>query len=68
MLTLTIGRRFKLVVASLEEASRVYQTKRDESNEGASTFPDGRVTGGYRISYNGRVWYGETVAMEAARL
>ena len=58
---LTIGRRIKggLEVSSLEEASRVYSQLRDESLEGASTWPDGKLktdNGTYRISYNGRVW------------
>jgi hypothetical protein len=54
---LTIGRRHSIEVASLEEASRVYCDLRDESGEGASTFPNGKV-GKYRISYNGKVWLG----------
>lgn len=56
-LTLKIGRRHFVPVTSLEEASREYQRLRDESGEGGSTFPDGKV-GNYRISYNGRVWDG----------
>ena len=56
---LTIGRRLKKDVESLEEASRIYGELRDQSGEGASTFPDGRIRDGkttYRISYNGKVW------------
>ena len=68
MLVLKIGRRFLVEVKTLEEASLKYQELRDLSEEGASTFPQGRVTGGYRISYNGRVWKEANVlVMEAAR-
>jgi len=48
-------------LATLADASKVYQMVRDESGEGGSTFPDGKVSGPegvYRISYNGRVWKG----------
>lgn len=58
--TLKIGRRLSVDVASLAEASDRYCAERDESGEGASTFPDGRImengTLKARISYNGRVW------------
>lgn len=54
MPTLKIGRD-RYEVADLVDASRVYQEKRDESGQGASTFPTGRC-GKYLISYNGRVW------------
>jgi hypothetical protein len=63
-LILRIGRRHRLEVTSLAEASRIYGELRDDSGEGASTFPDGRV-GHYRISYNGRVWDGKIVVQEA---
>ena len=59
---LKIGKRHNIEVASLEEASRVYCTLRDESGEGASTWPNGTVTGGYRVSYNGRIWLGKDSA------
>lgn len=55
---LTIGRRFMAEVPSIEEASRIYCEQRDLSDEGASTFPEGKV-GNYRISYNGKVWDGK---------
>ncbi|MGC8517384.1 MAG: hypothetical protein ACP5P4_02490 [Steroidobacteraceae bacterium] len=46
-------------VASLDEDVTVYQSARDESGEGASTFAPGEVTGPgggrWRVSYNGRV-------------
>ena len=70
MLVLKIGRRFTVEVATLEEASLKYQELRDQSDEGARTFPNGTVTGGYLISYNGRVWKKAkaiTLIMEAAR-
>ena len=56
------GRReFRALCETVEEAVVAYETLRDESGEGASTFPDGELsqTGGgnrYRISYNGRTW------------
>ena len=58
---LRIGRRERINVADLADASHAYQDARDESGEGASTFPEGRIDIGgkaYRISYNGRVWAG----------
>ena len=55
---LIIGRRHSINVASLEEASRIYCTLRDESGEGGSTWPEGKV-GAHRISYNGKVWLGK---------
>jgi hypothetical protein len=70
MLVLKIGVRFTGEVETLEEASLKYQELRDQSEEGASSFPNGRVTGGYLISYNGRVWKEATervLVMEAAR-
>ena len=51
------GRAF--TAGSLKEASEIYCRERDESCEGASTFPmptiieDGKVVG--RLSYNGRI-------------
>ena len=66
--TLKIGRRKSVPVRDLVDASNTYGILRDESGEGASTFPDGRVIVGkvsYRISYNGRVWSGETCILEA---
>lgn len=48
-------------VASFEEASRRYSELRDESDEGASTWPGGAINdygmNVARISYNGRVWH-----------
>ena len=57
-MNLQIGKRHNIKVASLEEASRIYCTLRDESGEGGSTFPEGKV-GDHRISYNGKVWLGK---------
>lgn len=54
---LKIGQRYRVEVASLEEASRVYQRLRNESGEGGSTWPTGLLPG-YHVSYNGRVWKG----------
>jgi len=56
------GRReFRALCESIDEAVVAYETLRDGSGEGASTFADGELieTGGgkrYRISYNGRTW------------
>lgn len=61
------GERFE--VDSLTHASILYQELRDASGCGASHWPDGfvEVDGTlYRISYNGRVWNGATLEMEAA--
>ena len=61
---LSIGRRMKTEVMDLQEAVDVYCQQRDNSGEGASTFPDGKIEGGYKISYNGRVWLnGEVVSI-----
>lgn len=61
--TLKIGRRKSIRVLSIEDASYAYQTERDMSGEGGSTFPDGVLTIGarkYHISYNGKVWNSKT--------
>jgi len=58
---LTIGRRHKVEVATLREASQVFSRLRDQSGEGSSTWPDGTVKGRdgtFHISYNGRIWEG----------
>lgn len=56
-------------VDSLTHASILYQELRDASGCGANQWPDGflELDGTiYRISYNGRVWNGATLEMEAA--
>ncbi|MGH8159278.1 MAG: hypothetical protein ACREPQ_14250 [Rhodanobacter sp.] len=57
--TLKIGGK-AVAVCDLYDASSHYQILRDDSGEGASTFPEGMVYNGdvwvARISYNGRVW------------
>ena len=58
-LTLKIGRRFSLKVSSPEEASKEFCRLRDESCEGSSLWPDGKLSNGMVISYNGRVWTGQ---------
>ena len=63
-LTLTIGRH-KYAVASVDEASKLYQQLRDRSGLGASRWRAGRLSNGMTISYNGRVWRGETLVSEA---
>jgi hypothetical protein len=59
-MTLHIG-RLSVPVRSYQHASEVYEAARDESGEGASTFPCGKITIGpnkvvAEVSYNGRVW------------
>lgn len=64
MFQLQIGRRVNVMVPTLAVAVAVFDRVRDESGEGASTFPDGKLNGddgrALRISYNGRVWDGKT--------
>ena len=64
-LTLTIGRH-EYAVASVDEASKLYQQLRDRSGLGASKWRAGRLSNGMTISYNGRVWRGETLVSEPA--
>lgn len=64
-LTLKIGRQ-NYFVASIEEASRLYQQLRDKSGLGASQWPAGKLSNGLTISYNGRVWNGASLVAEAA--
>lgn len=54
------GRRaIRRAVSSLDEAVQLYESTRDESGEGASTFAAGEVRGPggarWQISYNGRI-------------
>ena len=63
-LTLTIGRH-EYAVASVDEASKLYQQLRDRSGLGASKWRAGRLNNGMTISYNGRVWRGGTLVSEA---
>lgn len=65
--TLRIGPE-RFPVGSLSHASILFQDLRDASGAGARDWPDGEVTGDgntYRISYNGRVWLGPVVHLEA---
>jgi hypothetical protein len=61
---LAIGRRHHSEHASIAAAVDHYCALRDDSGEGASTWPDGTVWEPcgprLRISYNGRVWHGTT--------
>lgn len=69
---LTIGKRHTVLIPAmaiseqLKAASAAYCRLRDESGEGASTFPQGKAAI-YRISYNGRVWLGDHVVQEAVQ-
>lgn len=66
--TLRIGSdRFE--VDSLTHASILFQELRDASGSGGSEWPNGYIEidgTTYRISYNGRVWNGADLVMEAA--
>lgn len=66
--TLRIGAdRFQ--VDSLTHASILYQELRDAGGAGSGEWPSGHVEVDgvqYRISYNGRIWDGQTLHMEAA--
>lgn len=55
---LKIGKRSEHRVSTLKEASDLYAQVRDESGEGASTFPEGQLLGTstYRVSYNAKIW------------
>lgn len=67
-LTMTIGkgkRARTFIVADLKEATAEYQKARDASGEGSSKFKDGHLSTGERISYNGRVWRGDQLVLEA---
>lgn len=66
--TLRIGKH-KYQCADLSHASLVYQIARDEADKGSSRWPSGVATLGgkvYRVSYNGRVWDGDVMILEAA--
>ena len=57
---LKIGNRAAITVANFHQASTAYATARNESGEGASTFPDGVIMADgqpvARVSYNAKVW------------
>lgn len=57
---LTIPGRLSMEVPDFAAASAAYANARDESGEGGSTFPEGKLTGTglYRVSYNARIWDG----------
>lgn len=63
MFTLTIPRRLTAEVETYRDAADLYRKFRDDSGEGASTFPHGTIRAGRltvaTVSYNGRVWEGE---------
>ena len=64
---LIIGRR-SIRVRDLVDASHEYQDARDASGLGVSKFPEGRIAidgKTYRVSYNGRVWDGAHMVIEA---
>lgn len=58
--TLVIGRRHRSEHATIAQAQDEYCRLRDESYEGASTWPDGKIWEPcgprIRVSYNGRMW------------
>jgi hypothetical protein len=63
VLTLSIRRFGSFLVHTVADAQAVYCRARDDSGEGASSFPTGRIKGHKThktliVSYNGRVWIG----------
>ena len=60
MVTLSIPKRHRGTYGDFTQARAAYERIRDESGEGASTFPSAVVWEQYgprvRISYNGRFW------------
>lgn len=59
---LRIGDRGTSLHKSAADAVAAFRDARDDSGEGASTWPNGSLTVGgktYHISYNGRIWDGE---------
>lgn len=52
----------KITAATAAAASAAYCALRDDSGEGASTFPNG-IWNGHKISYNGRVWRADGLAI-----
>lgn len=64
-LKMTIRRRV-YDVASIADASRLYQRLRDESGLGASRWPHGQLSNGMYVSYNGRVWRDDVLIADAA--
>ena len=63
MYKLWIPGHLTVMCNTLIQARDAFIKERDDSDEGASTFPDGEVlrlvdNSTYTISYNGRVWLG----------
>lgn len=60
MMILFIGQRSTVNVRDFAHASEEYAKEREASQEGASTFPEGRIMRGgrkvARVSYNAKVW------------
>lgn len=67
MLQLTIGTRHSVNVKDAAEASAVYAKLRDASGEGFSTWPQGTLSSGARISYNAKVWHGDKLIFDPYR-
>lgn len=59
---LRIGKK-RFTVATLAEASAIYERERDASGEGFSTFRPGKI-GRLHVSYNGRVWDGGKIVYD----
>ena len=70
MVKLKIGTRHTSVESDIAAARATYERIRDQSGEGASTFPSGVVLEQnrprIRISYNGRLWIGDKPFGEVA--
>lgn len=58
-------RKREIVCTSVLDATKAYQEARDVSGLGVSCFEQGKLSTGHTISYNGRVWLGKDLVMEA---
>lgn len=58
-------RKRQIVCTSVEDATRAYQEARDLSGLGVSCFDEGLLSTGHRISYDGRVFRGRDLVLEA---
>lgn len=61
MMTIQVPGRFIFSVGSYEEASEAYLNDRDQSGDGAATYPPGFITNDESnfiavVSWDGRVW------------
>lgn len=59
-------------VETLKECSDIFSAVRDQSGQGCSRFPNGKIFKGGKqiayVSYNGRVWPGTTYVADVTPL